>query len=257
MRVSVLASGSKGNSTFIEMDGTRLLVDVGIGIRRLKASLAALSVPLDSIDGVLLTHEHSDHVKGLACLLRACPLPVYSRSDTLAAIGGGGMLPPECLHGIHDRLELGSVSIEAFSILHDAADPVGYSVKGSRQCTVATDLGFVTSAVQTAIEGADVLVLEANHDPALLRQGSYPWPLKRRILGNHGHLANEEAAWALCRMRRRPQQVFLAHMSEENNRPELAQRTVQEILAAQGISLAEMTISLTSQTEMTGFGYGA
>ena len=254
MRVSILASGSKGNAAFIEMDGKRLLVDVGIGIRRLKKGLAEMGVTLDSLDGIFITHEHTDHIKGLAALLRECPRPVYSREKTLAALPRGA-IPTECGHEIQERMEMGTLRIETFALSHDAADPVGYSIRGSRQCTVATDLGFVTSAVQTAIEGADVLVLEANHDLAALRRGSYPWPLKQRILSNRGHLSNLDAAWALARMKRRPAQVFLAHLSEENNRPDLARETVCGILRQQGISLADTDIVLASQTETVGFGY--
>ncbi len=249
MRVSILASGSKGNAAFIEMDGRRLLVDVGIGVRRLKKGLASLAVVPESLDAVLITHEHSDHIRGLAALLRACPLPVYSRPATLRALARAG-LPPDCLHVVHDELTLGGVRVTAFSLSHDAADPVGYTIRGSRQCTVATDLGFVTGAVQSAIEGADALVLEANHDPALLRQGSYPWPLQQRILGNRGHLANSEAAWALARMKKRPAKVFLAHLSAENNRPELAGDTVRGILHDQRIPLADMDIALARQDEI-------
>ncbi len=252
MRVSILASGSKGNAAFIEMDGQRFLVDAGIGVRRLKKNLESLAAPLDSLDAVLITHEHSDHVQGLAALLRACPLPVYSRPGTLRALSRRAGMPSDCLRPLHDGLEFGGVQVTAFALSHDAADPVGYTIRGSRQCTVATDLGFVTGAVQSALEGADALVLEANHDPALLRQGSYPWPLQQRILGNRGHLANSEAAWALARMRKRPAKVFLAHLSAENNRPELAGDTVRGILHDQGIPLSDMEIALARQDEIVG-----
>ncbi len=247
MRVSILASGSKGNAAFVEMDGRRFLVDAGIGVRRIRKELESLSVPLESLDAVLITHEHSDHIQGLGALLRACPLPVYSRPGTIRALSRRSGVPSECLHVLHDEMMLDGVRVTAFSLPHDAADPVGYIIDGSRRCTVATDLGFVTGAVQSSLEGADALVLEANHDPAMLRQGSYPWPLQQRILGNRGHLANSEAAWALARMKKRPAKVFLAHLSAENNRPELAGDTVRAILHDQGIPLAEMDIALARQ----------
>lgn len=254
MRLSVLASGSKGNAIFIEMDGTRLLLDVGIGLRRLKEGMTALGVPLDTLDGVLLTHEHRDHVVGLSALLKEVSLPVYSRPGTIAALPRRDLLPLTCLHPFRGDVVIGGVKVEPFPLSHDAAEPVGYRVRGSRTCTVATDLGFVTGAVQDAIEGADVLVLEANHDPATLKRGGYPWPLKQRILSNRGHLSNLDAAWALARMKKRPAQVFLAHLSEQNNRPELAEETVRDVLFRQGMPLSGTAIDLAKQRETVSFG---
>ncbi|MBQ1469637.1 MAG: MBL fold metallo-hydrolase, partial [Schwartzia sp.] len=155
------------------------------------------------------------------------------------------------LEVIHDEMKLGPLTVKAFSTLHDAADPVGYSFYGANsKCTLATDLGFITSSVQSAIDGSDVLVLETNHDPAMLKRGSYPWPLKQRILSNRGHLANEEAAWALVHMKKRPKKLFLAHLSEENNRPELAKETVERVLREQGAASPTMEITVARQNDM-------
>ncbi len=249
MEVLVLASGSKGNAVYVEMDGTRILLDAGISATRIRKGLSEHGVDAAELDGVLITHEHRDHIAGLATLEKWYHLPVYSRAATLAAMKGAAGIPAECLHAVEDAFPLGNVRIEAFSILHDAADPVGYRICGSGNCTLATDLGFVSSSVQAALEGADVLVLEANHDPGILRQGTYPWPLKQRILSNRGHLANLDAAWALARMRQVPEHVFLAHLSEENNRPELAKNTIQAVLDQQGV---KTELLLTSQTEPVG-----
>ncbi len=254
MQVSLLASGSKGNATFVEMDGVKLLIDAGIGIRRIKNELAEIGETVDDLDAILITHEHSDHVKGLVPLLRACDAPVYSRRGTLKALPRINEMPLDRLHAIGDSITLGKVRIESFNLLHDAAEPCGYSVIGDRKCTVATDLGFVTSVVQSSIEGADALVIEANHDIDMLRNGSYPWPLKSRILGNRGHLANSDTAWTLSRMKKKPSIVFLAHLSEENNRPELADSTVRGILKEQGITLSETKIALGSQNEIVTMG---
>ena len=246
MRVSVLASGSKGNAIFVELDGMRLLVDAGISATRIKRGLMEQGVDAGALDGVLVTHEHTDHVNGLPMLSKWYHLPIFTRSGTIEHMACREKIPMECFHAIEEGFQLGGVRIVSFNIPHDAVDPVGYRIEGSETCVVATDLGFVTSSVQSALEGADVMVLEANHDPGMLRQGSYPWPLKRRILSNRGHLANSDAAWALVRLNRRPRQVFLAHLSEENNRPELAQETVQSILAQQGV---EISIAMASQYE--------
>jgi len=253
MQVSVLASGSKGNSIFIELDGTRVLVDAGISARRIKKSLAELQVDVSTLDGIFITHEHRDHINGLRTLSRQYHLPIYTREDTFRSMYCAAEVPEECFHEVGDGLRLGKVRIQAFNIPHDAADPVGYVLSGSRKCTVATDLGFVTSNVQAAMEQSDVLVLEANHDPELLRQGSYPWPLKQRILGNRGHLSNSDAAWALARLKRRPRQVLLAHLSAENNRPEVARDTVLDILRQQGIQDAASRLLITSQEERVSY----
>ncbi len=249
MQVLVLASGSKGNAVYVEMDGTKILLDAGISATRIKKGLASNGIDASELDAVLITHEHTDHIAGLATLEKWYHLPVYSRAGTLANMSISKQLPQDALHAIDDEFRIGNIRIEAFSILHDAADPVGYRLCGSGKCTLATDLGFVSSTVQEALEGADVLVLEANHDPGILKNGSYPWPLKQRILSNRGHLANSDAAWALARMRHIPRHVFLAHLSHENNRPELAKNTIQAILDQQGI---QTELLLTSQTEAVG-----
>jgi len=248
MRVSVLASGSKGNSIFVEMDGTRLLVDAGISARRIKQGLADISVDIASLDGVFITHEHRDHIQGLTTLSKKYHLPIFTRPDTFHSMYCAEDIPPDCFHSIGDSMRLGRVSVETFNLPHDAADPVGYTVRGTQKFTVATDLGFVTSSVQAALESADVLVLEANHDPEMLRNGSYPWPLKRRILSNRGHLSNSDAAWALVRLKQKPRKVFLAHLSEKNNLPSLAEQTIRGILTGQGVQ-EEMQLQLTAQEE--------
>ena len=238
MNVSVLASGSKGNAIFVELDGTRLLVDAGISATRVKRGLMEQGIDAAKLDGILVTHEHTDHVNGLPILSKWYHLPIFTRRETIEHMPCREKIPLECFHPIEEDFRIGSVRIRPFSIPHDAAAPVGYRLEGSETCVIATDLGFVTSSVQAALEDADIMVLEANHDPELLKQGSYPWPLKRRILSNRGHLANSDAAWALARLHRKPRHVFLAHLSEENNRPELAKETVQSILEGQGVNIS-------------------
>ncbi len=246
MEVSVLASGSKGNAIFVELDGTRLLVDAGISASRIKKGLTEQGIDPADLDGILITHEHRDHVNGLPMLSKWYHLPIFTRRGTMEHMACRDKIPGECFRVFEEAFPLGRVKVMPFGISHDAADPVGYRLQGTETCTIATDLGFVTGSVQSALEGADVMILEANHDPELLKRGSYPWHLKRRILSNRGHLANSDAAWALVRLKRRPRQVFLAHLSEENNRPELARETVRSILAQQGV---EVGLTLTSQYE--------
>ncbi|WP_196604505.1 MBL fold metallo-hydrolase [Pectinatus haikarae] len=251
MHVSVLASGSKGNTIFVEIDNTLLLIDAGISARRINKSLTDIGVDIRDICGVIITHEHRDHINGLPTLCKKYHLPVYSRAATFKAMYCLEKLPLDCLHPIKENFQVGGLSVDAFSISHDAADPVGYSIRSSHEkCTVATDLGFVTSTVQEAIDESDVLVLEANHDQRMLREGAYPWALKQRIMGNKGHLSNDDAAWALVRMKKHNPYVFLAHMSEENNCPSVAKQTITEIIQRQGIKLGtDITIQLAKQNE--------
>ena len=251
LRVAVLASGSKGNAAYIELDGVRLLIDAGISARRITRSLADLGVDAASLDGVFVTHEHSDHIKGLPTLLKQYRLPLFAPPATLRAIGESLAVPEGTFTPLAGDVMLGSVAVKSFSTLHDAASPVGYAVCGSEKCALATDLGFLTNDVMAAIEGSDVLILEANHDRELLQSGSYPWRLKQRILSNRGHLSNSAAAWALVRLKKRPRAVFLAHMSQENNRPELVEETVRTILAQQNVR--QENLLLTAQDVPTCF----
>lgn len=239
MRICVLASGSSGNATFIQMGETKLLVDAGISARRIQAELRSVGVAASELNGILITHEHRDHIAGLATMTKKYRIPVYARTRTLYSMGCRTQIDQEYQNEIMDCLAIGGVRVQVFNVPHDAADPVGYSFfYGGKKCTVATDIGFVTETVQKALDDSDAVVLESNHDVELLRNGSYPRPLKQRILSNRGHLSNQDAAWALVRMKKkRHVDVFLAHLSDENNRPELAYQTVATIVKGQGYDL--------------------
>ncbi|MCD8256873.1 MAG: MBL fold metallo-hydrolase, partial [Oscillospiraceae bacterium] len=200
MMLSVLANGSKGNATFVAMDGKKILIDAGVSATRIRRALAALGADAGDLDAVFVTHEHIDHVRGLRNLLRDGSIPVYSRARTLELLGD--VVPIASRRPVEEHFSIGAIAARAFSISHDAADPVGYRLEGSEIYAHATDLGFVSSGVQEALEGADHLVLEANHDPVLLKEGRYPWNLKRRIASQLGHLSNVDAGWAIVRMKR-------------------------------------------------------
>lgn len=254
-RIAVLASGSKGNATYIEIDGVRILIDVGISTHRLTRTLAALGISIAELDGIFITHEHSDHIRGLATLLKRYHLPLFAPSATLRAIRESIAVPDDTFTPLKKNLTLGAVTIESFPTLHDAISPVGYTVCGSKTFALATDLGFLTNTVFRAIDKKDVLLLEANHDRELLQRGSYPKHLKQRILSNRGHLENSAAAWALVRLKKRPQAVFLAHMSQENNSPTLVKSTVETILRRQNIR--QENILLAAQDTPTLWGFAA
>lgn len=245
MQVAVLASGSKGNATFIELDGKKLLIDAGISARRIRQELNRIGQAIEELDGVFITHEHGDHISGLMTLTKKYGVQVFSRPETFRAMSFYRELPMECINPIIDRVRLDRVTVRAFGIPHDAADPVGYVIQGSSRCIVATDMGFVDGSLQGMLEGAQVMVLETNHDVELLKNGSYPYSLKKRILGARGHLSNRDAALAVAGLKQRPKKLLLAHLSESNNRPELAMSTVQGILRQQGVD--DMEIYLTDQ----------
>ncbi|NLV15638.1 MAG: MBL fold metallo-hydrolase [Syntrophomonadaceae bacterium] len=256
MQIKVLASGSKGNAIFFELGGTRLLIDAGISARRIEKSLGLFGVKASELDAILVTHEHTDHVNGIDVLARRHCLPVFARPGVWDCLNFKDNLAPECRREIYDSFDIGPVKIEAFQISHDAADPVGFclSHQGSKH-VVATDLGKATKKVIDALAWADTVVLEANHDVDMLANGSYPFFLKKRIRSSVGHLSNLDAARILGSISRRPSmQVFLAHLSQENNHPDLAEKTVREFLLNQGCDVGhEVILHPTYQNQISGY----
>lgn len=233
-QVVMLASGSKGNAALISTDSQRFLVDVGVSCRELVKRMQEAGAEPEQLDGVFLTHEHIDHVKGLATFAKKYRVPLYASEGTWHALWQkypALVRDNCCLTGA--SMLCGDVRVDSFAVPHDAVEPQGYSFtwrSGGCKCTYVTDTGYITPAVREAVCGSDVLVLEANHDVEMLRNGSYPYDLKQRILGMRGHLANVTAAQLLLHLPRLPKHVILAHLSEQNNRPRLALATVQNIL---------------------------
>ena len=233
-QVVMLASGSKGNAALISTDSQRFLVDVGISCRELVKRMQQVGASPEELDGVFVTHEHVDHVKGIVTFAKKYQVPLYASQGTWRAVFSRypELNRANCrLTG--QRLLVGDVSIACFATSHDAAQPQGYSFfwrSGETKCTYVTDTGFVTPAVWEAVLGSDVLVLEANHDVEMLKNGSYPYELKQRILGTRGHLSNNTAGQFLLQLEKMPRRIFLAHLSEQNNLPKLALDTVMNIL---------------------------
>lgn len=229
----MLASSSSGNCSVVQAAGTTLLIDAGISARRTFKGLKALELG-ERVDGVLVTHEHSDHCKELAMIAKRCRCPIYATPDTLTCVeyyleGGETLIP--LTKG--KPLALNGLEVVAFPLPHDAVDPCGFTVfDGHRRVGIATDLGSLTDEVQRQLSGCDAVSLEANHDLDLLLNGSYPPYLKERIQSNVGHLSNDQAGQALSLMafKDRLKHVILAHLSEHNNRPDLALRTVNKCL---------------------------
>lgn len=239
MRVVSLGSGSSGNALLIQHDGTNLLLDAGLSCRDLRGRLASFGVGDHDLTAILLSHEHHDHIRGLAQFLRYQPCPVLATSGTLHALDPGPGFP--CLRLQPGKaFEVGTLNIVPIAVSHDALEPVGFVVSDS-EATVAifTDLGTVDRAVYEALHAAQLVVLEANYDRELLVSGSYPWPLKRRILSSQGHLSNDECAATLARLDMSPvQEIWLAHLSAENNTPRHALHAVQTALGPSNDRLA-------------------
>ena len=227
MRIHVFASGSSGNCLLLEDRETLLLIDAGISRRRVAAALKALDFELEQICGVLITHEHSDHISGLKMLLKYYALPLYAPHTVAARLCG--MLPDavDCMHVIPvgESFRVGSLQVRAFHTPHDTDESVGYRVEGEGCFAMATDMGHVSQEVVDGLLGADIALIESNHDLEMLRNGGYPFYLKRRILSARGHLSNADCALLARQLAESGTgAIVLGHLSRENNRPELALR---------------------------------
>lgn len=233
MRICSIASGSSGNCIYVGSDNTHLLIDAGVSGKRTLEGLNSLGLSLADIDGILLTHEHADHISGLGVLLRKKEMPVYTAKETAAEVlklKSMGKLPPDIF--VEERPDydftVGDLLIHPFSTSHDAANPMGFRISdGRRNLAVATDLGCYNEYIVGNLEGLDTLLVESNHDVRMLEVGRYPWNLKQRILSEKGHLSNESAGQLLCRvLHDNMRHIILGHLSQENNYPSLAFETV-------------------------------
>lgn len=234
MRLCSIASGSSGNCIYTGSDSTHLLVDAGISARKIEEGLRQIELEGKDIQGLLITHEHSDHVKGVGILARRYGMPIYGTAGTIAqmkAMSGLGTIDEELYHVVRadEAFTIGDVEVEPFAISHDAAEPVAYRFRcGEKSAAVATDMGVYTDYIVDHLKDLDVLLVEANHDIQMLQVGPYPYPLKRRILGDRGHLSNESAGQLLCRvLHDNMKKIYLGHLSKENNYAELAYETVK------------------------------
>lgn len=234
MRMCSIASGSSGNCIYIGSEENHILIDAGISGKRVEAGLKELDLSGKDLDGILVTHEHSDHIKGLGVLSRKYQVPIYATPGTIEGIKGTGSLgaiDPELFVKItpDENFFVGDLKISPFRVSHDAAEPTAYRVDcQEKSMAVATDLGVYTDYTVDKLKGLDVLLLEANHDIHMLEVGAYPYYLKRRILGERGHLSNESAGKLLCKLLHdNLKNVLLGHLSKENNFAELAYETVK------------------------------
>jgi len=245
LRFSVLASGSGGNVCYVETNGARILIDAGLSCREMERRLALVGVSPGRLDGIVLTHEHLDHIRGAGVLARRYHLPLYVNARTLQ--NGQkvlGRLPETRLIETGGRVTLNDLVIDTFTKCHDAADPMGIVLSSDGiRVGLATDLGRSTRLAEERLKGCQALILEFNHDPDMLLEGPYPLHLKRRIKGPDGHLSNREAGELLRAVSHADLRlVVLAHLSEINNRPEKARETAGQVLSGCGLGNARIWV---------------
>ncbi len=237
LRLTPISSGSSGNVSLIETETTAVLVDAGISCKRIVAGLESVSCDPKKLSAVLITHEHSDHISGLRVLMKKYPITAIGTAGTFSSGPMAGIVKEigkERFRVINpgDTYRIGDLLVKSFRIPHDAAEPVGYTFTyGKKKVAVSTDIGAPTDDIILNLSGAQAIILEANHDIHMLEVGSYPYPLKRRILGEYGHLSNENCGKLLSAIwHEELKTVFLGHLSEENNYPDLAAYAVRNIL---------------------------
>lgn len=257
LRVATLASGSSGNCAVVSDGWIHILLDAGISTRRTAQGLKALGVELRHVSGVLITHEHIDHVAALPVLCRQTQAALYTAEETACQLCGrwDGLTERFRVFEPGQRFALGGLEVGAFATSHDCACPVGYWVTdGKRKLVLCTDTGVITPQAREGVRGAHTLIGEFNYDPEMLRRGPYPLHLQNRIRGARGHLSNEMggelAAWAGSQGAGR---VVLAHLSQENNRPELALAAARRALGELGLGENDVELIAAPRNEATGW----
>ena len=244
MRFSVLASGSTGNAIYVENDEHSFIVDAGLTGKKMEQLFAEIDRDMKNLSGILVTHEHVDHIKGVGVLARKYKIPVFANAKTWDAMDSQlGVIPTDLKY--HFDMEatksFGGLDIQSFAVSHDAADPMFYTFhEDGRKLVVITDTGYVSDRMQGHIVAADAYVFESNHDVGMLQMGKYPWSIKRRILSDVGHVSNEDAAVAMSEVVAEKQtQIYLSHLSKDNNMKDLARMAVSQTLQSCGVIVGE------------------
>jgi len=258
LAISSLASGSSGNCYLITSGNTNILVDAGISGKQILLRLA--NIGCAKVDAILVSHEHSDHVAGLGVMVKH-GVKLYINQKTLDAVQKDKKIDAHYVFNTGEKFSIGDINVSSFSLSHDAADPSGFSFeKDGKSITIITDTGYITDDCYSYMSKADILVLESNHDESMLRVGPYPWFLKQRILSDKGHLSNDAAAEGLVKIlklsemqnREKDRIVLLAHLSKENNFPEMALATMENILERDGFSIgAKLKVETLSRDEQS------
>ena len=247
-----LYSGSSGNSLFIETQNTKLLIDAGVSSKKIENALNDINIDPSTLDGILVTHEHIDHVQGLGTLSKKFDLPVFVNQETLDAMPKQKDKISEKnvkTFKISDKFDIGDLEIKPFSIPHDAANPCGFNIwKNNKKISIATDIGHMTNPILKSLEESLFIMLEANYDPEVLRCSPYPFTLKSRIAGPTGHLPNEMAGKTISHLLKSGlKNAMLGHLSKQSNFPELAYKTVVDELISNNYNEDCISLSVASR----------
>jgi phosphoribosyl 1,2-cyclic phosphodiesterase len=244
LRFVILASSSAGNSAFATDGKTSLLIDCGLSRKETFARLEAVGVAWQSIDAILVTHEHCDHITGLPAIAKKLEKPVYLTHATAAAMEDGKEKAYFQSFAAGTSFSVGTLRVQSFSLPHDAADPVGYTIASAEaKIGICTDLGYMPDSIRHHLRECDALLLESNHDLEMLKVGPYPWSLKQRVMSRRGHLSNEVVSqYILDDLAPGTRNLILGHLSEQNNLPALVQMVAEQALQRRGLSL-ELTIA--------------
>ena len=247
-----LYSGSSGNSLLVNTENTNILIDAGVSSKKIETALNNLEIPPTSLDGILITHEHPDHVQGLGTFSKKFNVPVFVNQKTLDSMPKQKEKISENnikLFKIEESFEINDLKIKPFSIPHDAANPCGFNIeKDNKKISIATDIGHMTNSILKKLEGSEFILLESNYDPEVLMYSRYPYVLKNRIAGPTGHLSNEAAGKTIsCLLNSGLQQVMLGHLSKESNFPELAYKTVVEQLISNSYNENSLRLSIANR----------
>nr|WP_295974965.1 MBL fold metallo-hydrolase [uncultured Bacillus sp.] len=244
LRFSVLASGSTGNATYVETDQHSFLVDAGFSGKQMEALMQNIGRELKDLSGIFVTHEHSDHIKGVGIVARKHKVPIFANEKTWKAMSPLiGEVPSEqkFVFGMETVKSFGSLDIESFGVSHDAAEPMFYVFHHEgKKLVIITDTGYVSERMKGTITNANSYIFESNHDVSMLRMGRYPWNVKRRILSDVGHVSNEDAGLAMSEVvGDQTKSIYLAHLSLDNNMKDLARMAVTQTLEGRGLMVGE------------------
>ncbi len=248
LRFASLGSGSSGNSYYIGNQSFGILIDAGVGVRKIRKSLRSIGLDFHNIWGVFVTHDHADHIKAVGSLGEIHHIPIYATKKTHEGINRNYIVTQKLVSSVRhievgETTQVGEFLIKSFPVSHDASEAVGYSIsyKG-KVFTIATDLGYINDMAEEALINSDMIIIEANHDEKMLWNSSYPYYLKERIVADTGHLSNRQAAEFIKKnYTKRWKYIFLCHLSKDNNRPELALLEIENSLAEEGIKHQENT----------------
>lgn len=244
MKFSVLASGSSGNAVYVENDEHSFLVDVGLSGKKMDQLFQEIDRDAKKLSGIFITHEHSDHIKGLGVLARKYGVPIFANEKTWSAMDpliGKVPLDQRFNFDMETVKQFGSIEIQSFAVSHDSVDPMFYIFhENGRKLVLITDTGYVSDRMKGLIKGADSYVFESNHDVSMLQMGRYPWSVKRRILSDVGHVSNEDAAVAMSEVIDvKDTNIYLSHLSKDNNMKDLARMSVTQTLQSCGVIAGE------------------